>query len=151
MIVFGITCIGINSLESLAFNIKKDGLIISLIDCKNDNCYFSIYEKKDNCYTNITLPSTDSIDNILNINHIISTTPTIFVGDGVDIYKEKIKEKFPNSILGNQKENQLDSYSLALAGFTNYINKKDSSDILPLYLKKPQAQIQLEEKEKNNN
>ena len=35
-----IPCIGISSLEVLAYNAKNDGIICSTIDCKNDNCYF---------------------------------------------------------------------------------------------------------------
>ena len=39
-----IPCIGISSLESLAYNVKQDGLICSLIDAKNNNVYFGLFK-----------------------------------------------------------------------------------------------------------
>ena len=55
-----------------------------------------------------------------------------FVGDG-------IKE---NSI-----SNYLDSFNLGIAGFNKFIsNNRNGEEILPMYLKKPQAERQLEEK-----
>ena len=35
-----IPCVGISSLEALAYNIPQDGLICSLIDAKNNNVYY---------------------------------------------------------------------------------------------------------------
>ena len=40
-----IPCVGISSLESLAYNIDSDGIICSLIDAKNNNVYFGVFEK----------------------------------------------------------------------------------------------------------
>ena len=34
-----IPCVGVSSLEVLAYNIKDDGIICSTIDCKNNNCF----------------------------------------------------------------------------------------------------------------
>ena len=34
---------GVTSLESLAYNVEQTGLIVSLIDAKNDNVYYSLY------------------------------------------------------------------------------------------------------------
>ena len=41
-----IPCIGISSLEALAYNINTDGIICSLIDAKNNNVYFGVFEKR---------------------------------------------------------------------------------------------------------
>ena len=55
----------------------------------------------------------------------------------------------------NKFENELYSYlnveNLGIAGYKKFITKNQiGEDILPLYLKKPQAQIQLEEKLNKN-
>ena len=47
--------------------------------------------------------------------------------------------------------NILNSISLGIAGFEKSKLGINSEEILPLYLKKPQAQRQLEEKEKKDN
>lgn len=154
--------IGISSLKALAYNIKKDDIIASIIDCKNNNCYFALYEKNNNEYIELIEPMSDTINNILNfckdfIENTSENNSIIFVGDGAKIYEETILSNFPNAILSNEKQNTLNSYSLGLAGFYEYknilekgLNLSDNT-VLPLYLKKPQAQRQLEEKLKNIN
>lgn len=146
--------IGISSLESLAYSIKNNSNIIcSIINAKNDNCYFALYEKnKDNTLQTLIEPEAENIDTILSIlnsynldtlnNQVIS-----FVGDGSKVYKDKILEVFPNSIIADDKNDILDSYNLGLAGFDKYSSGEELEELLPLYLKKPQAQIQLEKKD----
>ena len=145
-----IPCIGISSLESLAYSIKKDGFIISIIDCKNDNCYFALYELKNSKYTQILPPSADTITNALKIcyQNCCNHTPITFVGNGSEIYKDLILHKFDNCTFANPENHVLNSYCVGLAGLDKWKEKK-SEDLLPLYLKKPQAQRQLEEKSKN--
>lgn len=128
-----IPCIGINSLETLAHNIKNNGLICSTIDCKNNNCYFALYECKSNNYSTIEEPRAESIENVLKLlDTKYSDKYIYFVGDG-------IKDK---SI-----SNYLNVENLGIAGFNKFVsNNNIGEDILPMYLKKPQAQIQLEEK-----
>ena len=57
-----IPCIGISSLKVLAYNVSTDGLICSTIDCKNDNCYFALYELKNGNYK-VLEPPTSSQEN----------------------------------------------------------------------------------------
>jgi len=146
----GIPCIGVNSLETLAYSIKKDGLIASILDCKNDNCYFALYELKNSEYTEIILPTASTIKDALNVcnKHALNMNNITFVGDGSEVYKELILSTFKNCIMANKESNLLNSYYVGLAGFEKY-NKHKFEDVLPLYLKKPQAQRQLEEKSQN--
>ena len=71
------------------------------------------------------------------------------MGDGTVTYKEKINQAFSNILFAENNLNTLNSYSLGLAGFHKFSNYGADDDILPLYLKKPQAQRQLEEKLSN--
>lgn len=145
-----IPCVGVNSLESLAYSVKKEGFIASIMDCKNDNCYFALYELKDAKYKEMIPPTADAITNALNVckENCFHASTITFVGDGCEIYKNLIVNEFKNCILSNSDSNLLNSYCLGLAGL-NHFNQNKSEDILPLYLKKPQAQRQLEEKTKN--
>ncbi len=141
-----IPCIGISSLHSLAYNIKDDGLICSIIDCKHSNCYFALYKLENSIYTELVSPIADSLENICNIlKDSYSNEKITFVGDGSLIYKNIINNNFSNSIFAI--DNNLSSYNLGLAGFNKFINSnKVSQELYPLYLKKPQAQRLLEEK-----
>lgn len=131
-----IPCIGISSLEALAYNIKNDGLICSTIGCKNDNCYFALYELTNGIYKIIEEPSAKSVVEILDLlNTKYSNNQINFIGDG-------IPSKSTNFYINVE--------NLGIAGFRKFINYKNiGENVLPLYLKKPQAQIQLEEKVTN--
>ena len=67
---FDIPCVGISSLESLAYNtrnvVKTNSYVCSIIDCKNDNCYFALYEAKNNAFENLIEPQAENIDSALS-------------------------------------------------------------------------------------
>lgn len=132
-----IPCIGISSLEVLAYNIKNDGIICSTIDCKNDNCYFALYKLQDGIYNVLEEPCAKSIDEVLDLLKKQYSDKTIkFVGDG-------IPSKSTNCYLNVE--------NLGIAGYKKFINTHNTGEeLLPLYLKKPQAQKQLEAKLKEN-
>lgn len=131
-----IPCVGINSLEVLAYNIENDGLICSTIDCKNDNCYFALYELIDGNYNVLEVPCAKTVLEVLDLLGTKYANKSIeFVGDG-------IPSKSTNSYLNVE--------NLGIAGYKKFIEHNDiGKNVLPLYLKKPQAQRQLEEKLKN--
>lgn len=141
-----IPAIGISSLEALTYNIKEEGLICSLIDAKNSNVYFSLYELKDNTYNLIENYLSENIDNVLDILKKYNKEIT-FVGDGATVNKEIITNTITNCKFTTL--NDLSSYSLGLAGLNSYKNN-NLEDVLPLYLKKPQAERMLEEKNNAN-
>lgn len=133
-----IPCVGISSLEILAYNIKKDGLICSTIDCKNNNCYFALYNLFDGIYTVLEEPCSKTVSEVLDLLNTKYANKSIeFVGDG-------IPSESTNCYLNVE--------NLGIAGYKKFINNDYiAEDVLPLYLKKPQAQRQLEEKLNNTN
>ena len=143
-----IPSVGISSLEGLAYSIKKDGIICSMIDCKNDNCYYAVYQLKNCQYTLLESPKADSVENCLTFLNYKYTNSTItFVGDACMEYKDKIKTVSSNFILSdNENIDTVDVYALGIAGIHKYIQFGEDKNLLPLYLKKPQAQRQLEGK-----
>ena len=157
---FDIPSLGISSLEALAYNTKNvitnNSCVCSIIDCKNDNCYFALYQKKNDIFEELIEPQAESVETALAIlnsycdDSLENSESTIitFVGDASVIYKNKIITHFPKANFLDDDMNNLNSYSLAIAGLTHYNSNIDIGNILPLYLKKPQAQRLLEEKEK---
>lgn len=127
-----IPCIGISSLELLAYNIRTDGIICSTINCKNDNCYFALYEYQNDSYSVLEEPCAKTVQEVLNLlNSKYSDKIIEFVGDGIP---------------SNSNNCYLNIENLGIAGFRKFIsNNNIGEEILPLYLKKPQAQRQLEE------
>ena len=145
-----IPCVGISSLEVLAYNIQNDGVICSTIDCKNNNCYFALYELNSGNYNVLIEPCAKSVNDVLDLlNSQYYNKCISFVGDGIP--SEKLHSIYDNNADSEVTKNIISSYlnveNLGTAGYKKFINnKKIGEEILPLYLKKPQAQIQLEEK-----
>lgn len=137
-----IPSVGISSLDVLAYNVKKDGYICSLIDAKNSNVYFALYKLGNSKYTLLENYLADSLENIFEILKKYDNKIT-FVGDGSISYKNEITSNIPNCKFSDF--NELNSYSLGLAGLNSYSNG-NNNDVLPLYLRKPQAERMLEEK-----
>lgn len=150
-----IPCVGISSLEVLAYNIQNDGIICSTIDCKNNNCYFALYELNSGNYNVLIEPCAKSVNDVLDLlNSQYYNKCISFVGDGIP--SEKLHSIYDNNADSEVTKNIISSYlnveNLGTAGYKKFINnKKIGEEILPLYLKKPQAQIQLEEKLKSKN
>lgn len=140
--------IGISSLEALAYNIKTNGVICSLIDAKNDNVYASVFENIDGNYILRRNFSTENINDLLK--EFKDTDYSIaFVGDGAQIYKNIIESTLTNKC-AFVEENDLSAYNLGLAGL-NHFKNEDFSDVNPLYLRKPQAERMLELKMEKKN
>lgn len=159
-----IDLVGITSLECLARqlfdDIPNNSLICSMIDCKNDNCYYALYQKTIDGLEVLITPDAESVKTALSIVNTYledgnETGNIYFIGDGINNYKSDIEKILPYCYFANSKQNLLNSYYLGLSGLDFYKSGIESTtpdrqlnDILPLYLKKPQAQRQLEEKNK---
>lgn len=141
-----IPSIGVSSLESLTYNVKTDGIICSIIDAKNENVYYSLYRLLKNKYERLENFTADSIDNLLALLNKYNEKIT-FVGDGSISYKDKIKASLSNVEFSSN--NDLNSFNLGLAGLCKY-KENNLENVLPLYLKKPQAERMLEEKNNAN-
>lgn len=164
--VKNIPIVGITSLESLAYNVinkaNSNTLICSLIDAKNSNVYCGVFqflknENKKNTENNEICNQicifTDDIDNsinrIKNVLHEKNFNQILFVGDGSVIYKEKLLENFNDSLFASEKENLQNGVSIGISGLEKYLLGNyytDSSSIVPVYLRKSQAERALEEK-----
>ena len=134
-----IPCVGISSLEVLAYNIQNDGIICSTIDCKNNNCYFALYELNSGNYNVLIEPCAKSVNDVLDLlNSQYYNKCISFVGDGIP--SEKSHSIYDNNADSEVTKNIISSYlnveNLGTAGYKKFINNnKVGEEILPLYLK----------------
>ena len=147
--VKNIPIIGVTSLESLAYNINAEGLIATLIDAKHDNVYFALYELKDNKYTTVIDPISDTITNVIQSLKKYDEKIT-FVGDGSEVHKDLLSNEFSNCIFAFSNQNVQTSISIGKAAYDKYIvaDYQPVYSLSPIYLKKSQAEINLENSKK---
>ncbi len=138
-ICFGhnVPVVGVPSLLALCYSVKENcDYIVSSLDAKNDNIYAGIYRCENG--TIPTLIDTYISDTVQTLNNKISelSGTILYVGDGSKlINKEPIEELEYAGAIG-------------LAAF-DMISKGEVTDgvhVSPLYLKKSQAERELEEK-----
>ena len=65
--VTNIKTVSVTSLESLSYNIEEYGIIIPIINCKNNNVYSAIFSRENNTYKQIGENIADNIDNAIRL------------------------------------------------------------------------------------
>lgn len=134
-----IPTIGVTSLETLAYNVKTPSSIIcSLIDAKNDNAYCGIFDKNYNPLEDFFA---DHIDNI--INKLKKYQNITFVGNGALLHQHLLAAALTNCNFISK--NTQSAYSLGLCANKKYNNGniQNADNLLPLYLRKSQAERQV--------
>lgn len=129
---------------ALAYNVDFNGYICSLIDAKNDNVYFGLFDNS----TNKHIKENDYLSE--NINHITEilkkcNKPIFFVGNGSILYKDMLKSTLKENAIfsDNNLRNDLTSVSLGIAAFDIYTNNKYNEkeyNLSPTYLRKSSAE-----------
>lgn len=143
----GIKSIGVSSLDSLTYNCQDGGVICSLIDAKKNNVYCEMFENISNSAFNHIVKRHASFENIenllLEIKNINSNYNITFVGDGAINYKDIILKYLP--FANFVKNNVLSASKVGFAGFYNYTTN-NIQEVMPLYLRKSEAEKKMEEK-----
>ena len=87
------------------------------------------------------VPSSVVSAECININDLIDLLKKYdnicFVGDGSSVHKKLLSATLPTAIFSNY--NDISSYSLGIAGLNAY-NSGRRDDLLPVYLRKSQAE-----------
>lgn len=146
--VTNIKTVSVTSLESLSYNIEEDGIIIPIIDCKNNNVYSAIFSRENNTYKQIGENIADNIDNAIRLYKAnVENKNITFVGDGSILYKDLLTSRLSNKLIFSNKNTQ-SSISLAKCAYDKYLEGLygDSNNLSPLYLRKSQAERALVEK-----
>lgn len=139
---------GINTLLSLAYNLSAvpDIQIAPIMDARRSQVYNALYKFKNGRPVIIKEPRAVSVEELC----AEIKEPTIFVGDGVRVYRERIAEligqyaSFAGSHLRLQK-----AASIAAAAMNANENEYISPGALEvLYLRKSQAERERENKER---
>ena len=138
--------IGVNSLESLATNFLmcKDTLICPIIDARHEEVYNALYEND----MTVSEPRVISLDNLFD--ELESTGKNvIFCGDGVLNYADKITSKNrANWSIAPQNLSMQKASSLCQVAYVKAMDGvyDDLYTLLPLYLRRSQAERELDRK-----
>ncbi len=147
-------CIGVSSLEALAASFCGiDGIVVPVIDARRDTVYTALFRTKtDGSISRLTEDAQMSIEELFEA--LLKYNETVyFTGDAYD--KIKKLENCPNSASTPEKLKRQSAYGVCLAAYRTWMATEDrqeftDNNLVPIYLKKSQAERELEEKNKNN-
>ena len=139
--------IPVSSLAGLAYNIfMTDALICPIIDARRNQVYTALYEWEGDRLVNVSPDKITMIDDALN-EAAIFERPVIFVGDGIFVHRDKIlaNEDF---VIAPASCNMPRAASIASLGrvIAEEGGNIEGSKFVPVYLRKSQAERELEEK-----
>ena len=132
----------VSTLEALAHNIPfSDFLIAPIMDARREQVYNALYRVQNGSVVCVQEPQAISIDALCaSLNE-----KTVFVGDGVKVYKDKICDLLGENALFAPPQHMLQRAScVAAAALTK--EGIDASQLSAVYLRKPQAEREREER-----
>lgn len=144
--------LSISSLDALAYSlINFDGIICPIMDALRDSVFTCMYKSSNGELSKIIDYSALSLDELVEILQEKDES-VIFTGDGVYKYKENLLEKLPNAKFAPNHLSVVKASSLGELGM-ELLRQGQCDDInsSPLYLKKPQAERELEQRMKMQN
>ncbi len=139
---FGKKVCGVSTLKALSKNIPFcDKLIVPIMDARRQEVYTAIYDGDNE----ILEPSAMPVSSLLDILKE-KGRDTVFLGDGVPVFRDTIKEA-----LGDMAHFAPVNLNLQRASSVAYLaatqEKSDYSGLSPVYLRKSQAEREREERE----
>ncbi len=142
-----IPCIGISTLEAMAYNASSfDGYVCAVMDARCSQVYTAIFKVHYGSVERLTPDRAISIDELISELNLLDDTVYLF-GDGAHLIKNKTdSERF---ILTNENIR----FQRASGALLAALNKKDyiaPDELVPVYLRLPQAERELKNKLKGS-
>jgi tRNA threonylcarbamoyladenosine biosynthesis protein TsaB len=160
--------VSVSSLDGLALSVSNfDGIICPIMDALRNSVYTSLYKGHPNSsnYTSESESSAAKLELPITLERILDYSAldvdelielikaknekVIFIGDGVDKYKDYLIENCPNCYFPPNHLNLVRASSLGELGSMLLRNGNfDDPNSSPFYLKKPQAEREYEQRMK---
>lgn len=138
-------CIGISTLEALAFSAYEEKKIICpMLDARSKQVYSAAYKFAFPPVNIVPEKAVSLLEFLISIKNL--SNEFLFLGDGSVAYKNDIKEFFGNQATFYFEEKFYPDIALVAKLATFHIeNKLHYYDLMPKYLRKPQAERMLQE------
>ena len=141
--------VGISTLLAMAYNLPFCEYMLSpIMDARRAQVYNGVYQWQKGTVKEIIQPRAVSIAECIGELRK-NGEPVVFLGDGVPVHKDFIREQLGDqAIFAPQNCNMQRAASVALAAAEIYKtgNYQNYYELAPMYLRKPQAERELEEK-----
>ncbi|MEG0570275.1 MAG: tRNA (adenosine(37)-N6)-threonylcarbamoyltransferase complex dimerization subunit type 1 TsaB [Oscillospiraceae bacterium] len=141
-------CIAVSTLHALALNVSLfDGVICAVMDARCNQVYCALFNSNANELQRITNDEAIPIDE-LEVKLKTFQKNIILVGDGALLCYNSLSDKISNLSLSPKSQMLQKASSVGLLGVSAYNNGQTLTcdELMPLYLRLPQAQREREAK-----
>lgn len=137
--------ISISTLDALAYSLLNfDGIICPIMDALRDSVYTGLYKNNNGVLETLLEPSALDLEELVTLLKD-KNEKVIFTGDGLLKHKEYLKNNLENAYFPPNHISVIRASSLAELGLIELTKGiSDDPNSSPFYLKKPQAQRELE-------
>ena len=143
-----IPCVSVSTLESMAYNfLSTDCIVCAVMDARCSQVYNALFEIKNGVVTRLCDDRALSLDDLKN--ELLSVDGRIIIaGDGTDITCKYIGNEIINaeSAPVNLKYQRASSTALVAFKMINNGQTVSAQELMPVYLRLPQAQRELNKK-----
>lgn len=138
------------SLSAMAYNLPMcEHLIVPIMDARRQQVYTATYIWDEDGFKEIEEPRAVSIEEC--IEDCGNFVDVVFVGDGVPVFRDYIISKMGNKAKFAPAGNNLQrAASVASLGLSNIDKALNCHEIVPMYIRKSQAEREYEEKHIND-
>ena len=136
-------CVGVNALEALALGIaQSQELICPIRDARANQVYGASFFAGKRMMEDVVLKLNDYLEIVKGMHEKL-----YFVGDGVTAYQEEISSSLGSrAVYAPPHLNDLKAGAAAMIAFQSLESAVSPQDLLPLYLRQPQAQREREKR-----
>lgn len=138
--------VGIGTLEALAYNLPFcEHIIVPIMDARRNQVYTGAYMWQEGELVELGEPEAISIEEC--IDSCSDFLETVFMGDGVPVHMEYIKEKLGDKALFAPAScNMQRASSIAMLAMKRADQAESYHGLMPYYIRKSQAEREREEK-----
>jgi len=146
-------CVAVSSLLSMAYGfIGQDTTVCAVMDARCNQFYNAIFEIKGDCVKRCCDDRAVLCEDLISdLKSNYGNNNIIICGDGADLFYSKANTQLNNIKLAPEHLKYQSAVGVGFASLLSFANKDTvtSEELLPIYLRLPQAEREL--KSKNNN
>lgn len=142
-------CCNVSTLEALAYNLCGiDGVVCAVMDARCGQFYTALFESTSGKIIRISEDAAISAEELYSM--LEKTNKSIYiVGDGTELCVRGAKDELKSKLVPAPEHlRYAKANSVALAAFNHHDDFKNCSELIPKYLRLPQAQRELLKREK---
>jgi len=145
-------CVGVSTLFAMAHcNLAFKGVIAACMDARCNQCYCGLFLSNGENITRITEDMAIPMEEfcyLVNAKSEELKLPVLIMGDGANLFNKGFGDKLKNAVMapdGSRYQSARGVVAAALNDF-NSGNTVSSAELLPIYLRLPQAERELKKK-----